>query len=152
MRPVIQRIKPPHLLEDIDVAHCALTIWDSAALGRFAVLTCRDVLDEDLRSLLRSHFIEHLFVPAMSVTLDDFLNKGTELAGFLGAGLYVANAPLMDPLDGSPKPAAVGYRPIRGAHRKALATCPPGLHGVCAHLFSPSKGWLWRGTGTGPIR
>jgi hypothetical protein len=152
MRPVIQRIKPPHLLEDIDVAHCALTIWDSAALGRFAVLTCRDVLDEDLRSLLRSHFIEHLFVPAMSVTLDDFLNKGTELAGFLGAGLYVANAPLVDPQDGSPKPAAVGYRPIRGGHRTALATCPPGLHGVCAHLFSPSKGWLWRGTGTGPIR
>jgi hypothetical protein len=134
---------PPVLVEDIDVEHAALTIWHSSAIGRFAVLTCRDVLEEALRPLLRSHYLDHLFVPAMSPALDDFLQAGIDLAAAMGAGMYVANAALAT-TPGQKRPVALGYRPFRGAHvpAQAMAWCErDDDHRVCARGFDFARGW-----------
>jgi hypothetical protein len=103
-----------------------IRLYDSFTLGRFAVLICRDVIEPQVPEFLRQHFLDHVFVLAMTPDLGDFLGPCSELGRILDAGVFVANAPF-----DAPQPALV-YLPVR--REPTLETCPHGDHEVCLHL------------------
>ena len=127
-------------IEDIDVEDCTVTFWDSETLGRSTVLICRDILERAPDFFLRHHYFDHLFVPAMSPSLEDFESYGVDLGALLGAGIYIANSPVLAETD--ERDAALGYRPVHGGEKRAVRRCAGGHH-VCAHGFTFSDGWLY---------
>ncbi|MGH9347674.1 MAG: hypothetical protein ACRD26_10460 [Vicinamibacterales bacterium] len=126
--------------EAIEIEDCELIFWDSSVLKRTVILICKDLLDDPTRFFLRMHYMDHIFVPAMTPTLDDFAGEGVDLALLLGAGLYIANAPLWQG-DHADRPAALAYRPIRGAHQNTVRSCA-ATHAVCTYGFDLVTGWM----------
>jgi hypothetical protein len=106
-----------------------IRLYDSFALGRFAVLICRDVIEPQVPEFLRQHFLDHIFVLAMTPDLGDFLGSCSELGRILDAGVFVVNTPF----GSRPQPALI-YVPVRG--EPTLEVCPQGVHEVCLHLFA----------------
>jgi hypothetical protein len=104
-----------------------IRLYDSFTLGRFAVLICRDMIEPHVREFLRQHFLDHIFVLAMTPDLADFLEPCSELGRILDAGVFVVNTPFDDP-----HPAMM-YVPVRG--EPTLESCPHGEHEVCLHRF-----------------
>jgi hypothetical protein len=102
-----------------------IKLYDSFTLGRFAVLICRDVIEPQIPEFLRQHFLDHVFVVAMTPDLRDFLGPCSQLGRVLDAGIFVANMPF-----DAPQPALI-YVPVRG--KPNLEECPPGSHEVCLH-------------------
>ena len=103
-----------------------IRLYDSFTLGRFAVLICRDVIEPQVPEFLRQHFVDHIFVLAMTRDLGEFLRPCSELGRILDAGVFVANMPFE-----APHPALI-YIPVRG--KQKLEECPQGEHEVCLHL------------------
>ncbi len=103
-----------------------IRLYDSFTLGRFAVLICRDVIEPQVPEFLRQHFVDHIFVLAMTRDLGEFLRPCSELGRILDAGVFVANMPFE-----APHPALI-YIPVRG--KPKLEECPEGEHEVCLHL------------------
>lgn len=107
-----------------------IRLYDSFTLGRFAVLICRDVIEPQVPEFLRQHFLDHVFVLAMTPNLGDFLGPCSELGRILDAGIFVVNTAF----DSQPQPALL-YVPVRG--EPTLEVCPHGNHETCVHR-SPS--------------
>jgi hypothetical protein len=103
-----------------------IRLYDSYTLGRFAVLICRDVIEPQVSEFLRQHFLDHVFVLAMTPDLRDFLGPCSELGRILDAGVFVVNTPF-----DAAQPALV-YMPVR--REPALEACPHGDHEVCLYL------------------
>jgi hypothetical protein len=100
-----------------------IRLYDSFTLGRFAVLICRDVIEPQIPEFLRQHFLDHVFVVAMTPDLRDFLGPCSQLGRILDAGVFVANMPF-----DAPQPALI-YLPVRA--KPGFEECPPGSHEVC---------------------
>lgn len=113
-------------IECTEAARC-IQLFDSFTLGRFAVLICRDVIEPQVPEFLRQHFLDHIFVLAMTPDLGDFLGPCSELGRILDAGIFVANTAF-----GSPPQPALVYVPVR--EKPGLESCPQGNHEVCLHL------------------
>jgi hypothetical protein len=118
--------------EAIETVECTeaprrIRLYDSFALGRFAVLICRDVIEPQVPEFLRQHFLDHIFVLAMTPDLEDFLGPCSDLGRILDAGVFVVNTPFGP----RPQPALI-YVPVRG--EPTLEACPQGVHEVCLHL------------------
>ena len=104
-----------------------IRLYDSFTLGRFAVLICRDVIEPQVPEFLRKHFLDHVFVVAMTPDLGDFLGPCSELGRILDAGIFVVNTAF----GSRPQPALL-YVPVRG--EPTLEVCPPDDHEMCLHL------------------
>jgi hypothetical protein len=113
-------------IECTEAPRC-IRLYDSFTLGRFAVLICRDVIEPQVPEFLRQHFLDHIFVLAMTPDLGDFLGPCSELGRVLDAGVFVVNTPF----GSRPQPALI-YVPVR--REPTLETCPFGDHEVCLHL------------------
>lgn len=107
-----------------------IRLYDSPTLGRFAVLICRDVIEPQIPEFLRQHFLDHIFILAMTPDLGDFVEPCSELGRILDAGVFVVNTAF-----GAPPQPALLYVPVRGESK--LEVCPQGAHEVCLHLSPP---------------
>lgn len=104
-----------------------IRLYDSFTLGRFAVLICRDVIEPQVPEFLRQHFLDHIFVLAMTPDLRDFLGPCAQLGRSLDAAVFVANMPF-----DAPQPALL-YVPVRG--KPHVEECPQRIHEICLHEF-----------------
>jgi hypothetical protein len=129
----------PHkeILENIDISHRRIALWDIAGLGRVALLICLDILDPYVRRFLLRHEIDHVLVLAMSPKLERFANNCADLGRRLDAGVYVVNSCHWQD---SPQDAAyiyVPYKPKQGGPWP-IRRCNPadkGAHLVCLRVF-----------------
>jgi predicted amidohydrolase len=132
--------------EDIDRPR-RIVLWDIPGLGRIAVLICLDILTESVQHFLRRHEVDHILVPAMSPTLQKFVDECSDLGRSLDAGIYVVNSCHW----GNQKQkcdAAYVYLPYRDpAKRDFLCSCKPNPkrgHLVCLRILDVKKPGIGR--------
>lgn len=122
--PVPAHTEP--ILEDIEVTPRRVRFFESATLGRFAIVICRDMLEDPFPDLCRRHRPDHIFVLSMTPTVAAFRHGCEALGRDIDAAIYLVN------IDGCPNDhATYVYAPFKGQH----LTTPRKLddeHRICA--------------------